>query len=63
MEVHKKLGRLPRRFAIQADNTVKETKNTIAVLFACYLLAMLPDTDLDVIEFLYFMGAGSTYST
>ena len=49
------LGMLPRRFVIQADNTAKETKNTITLSAAAWLLAHLQHTRLETIEFCYLM--------
>ena len=48
-------GQLPRRFFIQADNTVKETKNTIALFAAAWLLIQLKGTRLTCIEFGYLV--------
>ena len=48
-------GMLPRRLFIQADNTVKETKNTISLFGAAWLLAQLRGTRLHCIEFGYLV--------
>ena len=48
-------GQLPRRFVIQADNTAKETKNTITLFAAAWLLAQLQHTRLQFIEFCYLI--------
>ena len=49
------LGQLPRRFVIQADNTAKETKNTITLSAAAWLMAQLQHTRLEQIEFCYLV--------
>lgn len=49
------LGQLPRHFFIQADNTPKETKNTITLFAAVWLLCQLRDTRLESIEFGYLV--------
>jgi hypothetical protein len=48
-------GQLPRRLFIQADNTAKETKNTIVLFAAAWLLANLKGTRLERIEFGYLI--------
>ena len=48
-------GELPSRLFIQADNTVKETKNTICLFAAAWLLAQLKGTRLQSIEFGYLV--------
>jgi hypothetical protein len=48
-------GTLPRRLFIQADNTAKETKNTITIFIALWLLAQLEHTRLEAIEFGYLL--------
>ncbi|OLQ15572.1 hypothetical protein AK812_SmicGene152 [Symbiodinium microadriaticum] len=49
------MGQLPRRLFIQADNTSKETKNTIALYAAAWLLVHLRGTRLQCIEFGYLV--------
>ena len=49
------MGELPRRLFIQADNTSKETKNTIALYAAAWLLVQLRGTRLQCIEFGYLV--------
>lgn len=49
------LGCVPRRLFIKADNTGKETKNTIVIFVALWLLANLQNTRLEVIEFGYLL--------
>lgn len=49
------MGQLPRRLFIQADNTSKETKNTIALYAAAWLLVQLRGTRLQCIEFGYLV--------
>ena len=49
------LGCLPKRLVFQADNTPKETKNTITLATAVWLLAQLQHTRLQVIEFCYLV--------
>ena len=48
-------GSLPRRLVIQADNTPKETKNTITLATAVWLLVQLQHTRLEAIEFCYLI--------
>jgi hypothetical protein len=49
------LGDLPKTLQINADNTHKETKNTIVLFFCVWLLANLDDTRLTTIELLFLM--------
>ena len=49
------MGVLPRRLFIQADNTAKETKNTIVLYIGLWLLSKLRHTRLESIEFGYLM--------
>ena len=49
------MGNLPRRLFVQADNTPKETKNTIVLFAAAWLLAQLQHTRLQSIEFGYLV--------
>ena len=49
------LGSLPARLFIQADNTQKETTNTIVLFAAAWLLANLQGSRLRVIEFAFLM--------
>ena len=49
------MGELPRRLFIQADNTSKETKNTIALYAAAWLLVQLRGARLQCIEFGYLV--------
>ncbi len=44
------LGTIPRRLLIGADNTAKETKNTIVLGVACWLMVQLRGTRLETIE-------------
>lgn len=45
-EAVRTLGYMPRKFFIKADNTRKETKNTIVVFACAWLLAQLEYTDM-----------------
>ena len=54
-QIHGQLGCLPRRLVIQADNTQKETKNSICLFAACWLLSHLMYTRLETIEFAYLV--------
>lgn len=49
------MGNVPRRLFVQADNTAKETKNTIVLFAAAWLLAQLQHTRLQSIEFGYLV--------
>ena len=49
------MGRLPKCLFIQADNTSKETKNTITIFAAAWLMTQLPRTHLEQIEFAYLV--------
>ena len=49
------LGSLPARLFIQADNTCKETKTTIVLFAAAWLLANLQGSRLRIIEFVFLM--------
>ncbi len=49
------LGQLPRSVFLQADNTAKETKNTITLFCAIWLLCQLRQTRLESIEFGYLV--------
>ena len=49
------MGCLPKKVFIQADNTPKETKNTITIFVACWLLIQLKGTKLRVVEFAYLL--------
>ena len=60
LEASRTLGQLPRRFFVQADNTAKETKNTITLFAATWLLAHLQYTRLECIEF-GFLVVGHTH--
>ena len=54
------LGGLPRRVCINADNTTKETKNTI-VLFACiWMMVHLQHTRLEGFD-MVFLVVGHTH--
>ena len=54
-QIHSKLGCLPRRFVIQADNTSAEAKNSICLFAACWLFSHLMHTRLETIEFAYLI--------
>ena len=54
-QIHSRLAGLPRRLLIQADNTAKETKNTVCLFAACWVLAQLEHTNLQIIEFAYLI--------
>ncbi|CAK0832316.1 unnamed protein product [Prorocentrum cordatum] len=60
LEAARSQGVLPRRFFIQADNTAKETKNTIVLGAAVWVLAQLQYTCLTSIEF-GFLIVGHTH--
>ena len=62
MQVHKKLGHLPRIFRVNADNTVKETKNTVTLFWTCWMLAQCWNTRLHMFEFLYLL-VGHTHNS
>lgn len=49
------IGCLPRALFLQADNTRKETKNTITLFCAVWLLCQLQHTRLESIEFAYLV--------
>ncbi len=53
--IKRKLGCMPRRVVIKADNTVKETKNTVTLFWAAWLLAQLWTSRLESIEFAYLV--------
>ena len=55
-------GELPRRLFVKADNTPKETKNTIVLFGAVWLLAQLKGTRLETIEFGYLI-VGHTHDS
>jgi len=55
LQVKNKFNTLPETWLIQADNTPKETKNTITLFVAAYLMAHLQHTPLQSIEFIYLM--------
>ena len=61
LEFTAKFGTVPRRFFIGADNTPKETKNTIVLFCAVWLLSHLYMTELVVIEF-GFLLVGHTHN-
>lgn len=61
-ESSKVRGCLPRRLFIKADNTAKETKNTILIFAAVWLLIQLKGTRLEVIEFGYLI-VGHTHDS
>lgn len=54
-EATDRLRCLPRRLILQADNTPKETKNTITLAMAVWVLAQLQQTRLQSIEFCYLI--------
>jgi hypothetical protein len=54
-EAVKTRGVIPRRLFFQADNTRKETKNTICLFAACWLMIHLRGTRLQRIEFGYLV--------
>lgn len=54
------MGRLPSRLIIGADNTYKETKNTIVLFFLAWLLTNTIGTGLQYVEVAYLM-AGHTH--
>ena len=49
------LGVLPRTLVIQADNTYKETKNTITIWGAIWLMLQLEGTRLEAVEFVFLL--------
>ena len=55
LDAARSIGSVPRRYFIQADNTAKETKNTITIFMALWLLAKLESTRLEVVEFGYLI--------
>ena len=55
LEATSTIGTLPRRVFVQANNTGKETKNTVVLWAAVWLLVHLKGTRLEAIEFGYLM--------
>lgn len=53
--IMRSMGKLPSRIVIGADNTYKETKNTIVLFFLTWLLANTRGTGVQSIEVLYLM--------
>lgn len=58
--IHRSLGRLPTRLIINADNTYKETKNTITLFWIAWLLANSQGSGLIYVEMVFLM-AGHTH--
>ena len=57
-DVTAKMGCLPRRLVIQADNTPKDTRSTVALAMAVWLLVHFQRTRLQTIEFRYLRNRG-----
>ena len=55
MLVKHKLGALPEKFFLHADNTFKETKNTISIFTLTWLLAQLEGTPLREFHMIFLM--------
>jgi len=54
-------GRLPEEFVIGADNTVKETKNSVCLWLVIWLLCVLKDTPLWSVLFVFLL-VGHTHN-
>ena len=55
MLVKHKLGALPEKFFLHADNMYKETKNTITIFSFTWLLAQLEGTPLREFHMIFLM--------
>jgi len=55
LEIGRTLGTLPERIVVQADNTPKETKNTICLYAAVFIMCHIRHTPLQTMEFTYLI--------